>query len=202
MSSFSRCRTAFVTSDVSGSDEIVAVSAASYGFVGHSGGRGERARSCEETDASVADSFMLGSCRPEQRGIASVATTDEVRACLAHTDRRPSTVIAIASCSVSWIASPRSYLYSARNLTSLPGRLGRLVAARWAGAVPASTARRRERSTMAWQCSGSTNDELVNKLWKAGIIKSQRIKEAMRATDRKVGVGLECLNVHPHLAQA
>ena len=60
MSSFSRCKTAFVTSDVSGSDEIVAVSAASYGFVGHSGGRGKRARSCEVTDASVAESFMLG----------------------------------------------------------------------------------------------------------------------------------------------
>lgn len=40
---------------------------------------------------------------------------------------------------------------------------------------------------MAWRCSGSSNDELVDNLYKAGIIKSDRIKEAMKATDRKVG---------------
>ncbi|CAD6577172.1 MAG: hypothetical protein CYPHOPRED_000180 [Cyphobasidiales sp. Tagirdzhanova-0007] len=38
---------------------------------------------------------------------------------------------------------------------------------------------------MAWQCSGTSNLELVNNLRKAGIITSQRIADAMKATDRK-----------------
>ena len=45
---------------------------------------------------------------------------------------------------------------------------------------------RRCLSTMAWRCSGSSNDELVGNLYKAGIIKSTRIRDAMKATDRKV----------------
>lgn len=40
---------------------------------------------------------------------------------------------------------------------------------------------------MAWTCSGFTNDELVDNLYSAGIIKSERIRKAMKATDRKVG---------------
>ena len=42
------------------------------------------------------------------------------------------------------------------------------------------------RLSMAWRCSGNTNNELVDNLHENGIIKSQRIVEAMKATDRKV----------------
>jgi len=38
---------------------------------------------------------------------------------------------------------------------------------------------------MAWTCSGYSNDELVDKLCAADILKSERIKTAMKATDRK-----------------
>ncbi|KAL7008157.1 hypothetical protein EMMF5_002339 [Cystobasidiomycetes sp. EMM_F5] len=38
---------------------------------------------------------------------------------------------------------------------------------------------------MAWRCSGSSNDQLVDNLYNAGIIRSTRIREAMKATDRK-----------------
>lgn len=33
--------------------------------------------------------------------------------------------------------------------------------------------------TMAWYCSGSTNNELIENLFKVGLIKNQRVKEAM-----------------------
>lgn len=33
--------------------------------------------------------------------------------------------------------------------------------------------------TMAWYCSGSTNTELVENLFKGGLIKDKRVKEAM-----------------------
>lgn len=32
---------------------------------------------------------------------------------------------------------------------------------------------------MAWYCSGSTNSELVENLFKVGLIKNERVKEAM-----------------------
>lgn len=32
---------------------------------------------------------------------------------------------------------------------------------------------------MAWYCSGSTNTELVENLFKVGLIKNERVKEAM-----------------------
>lgn len=32
---------------------------------------------------------------------------------------------------------------------------------------------------MAWRCSGSTNTELIENLCKAGLIKNERVKEAM-----------------------
>jgi protein-L-isoaspartate(D-aspartate) O-methyltransferase len=32
---------------------------------------------------------------------------------------------------------------------------------------------------MAWYCSGSTNTELIENLSKAGLIKHERVKEAM-----------------------
>lgn len=32
---------------------------------------------------------------------------------------------------------------------------------------------------MAWYCSGSTNTELVENLFKGGLIKNERVKEAM-----------------------
>lgn len=32
---------------------------------------------------------------------------------------------------------------------------------------------------MAWYCSGSTNTELVENLFKAGLIKNERVKDAM-----------------------
>ena len=37
---------------------------------------------------------------------------------------------------------------------------------------------------MAWRCTGETNQELVENLFKANIIKSERVKEAMLHTDR------------------
>lgn len=33
--------------------------------------------------------------------------------------------------------------------------------------------------SMAWYCSGSTNAELVDNLFKAGLVKNERVKEAM-----------------------
>jgi protein-L-isoaspartate(D-aspartate) O-methyltransferase len=32
---------------------------------------------------------------------------------------------------------------------------------------------------MAWYCSGSTNTELVENMYKGGLIKHERVKEAM-----------------------
>jgi protein-L-isoaspartate(D-aspartate) O-methyltransferase len=32
---------------------------------------------------------------------------------------------------------------------------------------------------MAWYCSGSTNTELVENLFKGGLIKDERVKDAM-----------------------
>lgn len=32
---------------------------------------------------------------------------------------------------------------------------------------------------MAWYCSGSTNTELVENLFKVGLIKDERVKDAM-----------------------
>lgn len=32
---------------------------------------------------------------------------------------------------------------------------------------------------MAWYCSGSTNTELIENLFKAGLIENERVKEAM-----------------------
>jgi hypothetical protein len=33
--------------------------------------------------------------------------------------------------------------------------------------------------TMAWYCSGSTNTELIENLFKAGLIRDERVKDAM-----------------------
>ncbi|KAI9315211.1 protein-L-isoaspartate O-methyltransferase [Dichotomocladium elegans] len=44
---------------------------------------------------------------------------------------------------------------------------------------------KRRKSTMAWTCSGDTNDELVERLKQAGIISNQRVIDAMRVIDRK-----------------
>ncbi|KAJ5555477.1 Protein-L-isoaspartate(D-aspartate) O-methyltransferase [Penicillium sp. DV-2018c] len=38
--------------------------------------------------------------------------------------------------------------------------------------------------TMAWYCSGSTNTELIENLFKAGLIQNERVKEAMIGVDR------------------
>ncbi|KAL1958457.1 hypothetical protein VTO42DRAFT_4321 [Malbranchea cinnamomea] len=37
---------------------------------------------------------------------------------------------------------------------------------------------------MAWLCSGSSNSELINNLYRSGLIKSARVKDAMLAVDR------------------
>lgn len=37
----------------------------------------------------------------------------------------------------------------------------------------------RRRSSMAWYCSGSTNIELVENLFKVGLIKDEKVKNAM-----------------------
>ncbi len=37
---------------------------------------------------------------------------------------------------------------------------------------------------MAWRCSGSSNKELVDKLWQAGLLTSLRLREAMESVDR------------------
>ncbi|KAK8910335.1 hypothetical protein QC760_001293 [Botrytis cinerea] len=37
---------------------------------------------------------------------------------------------------------------------------------------------------MAWTCSGRTNAELINNMWNAGLIHSERIREAMISVDR------------------
>lgn len=38
--------------------------------------------------------------------------------------------------------------------------------------------------SMAWYCSGSTNSELVENLFKEGLIKNERVKEAMMKVSR------------------
>ncbi|KAJ5593008.1 Protein-L-isoaspartate(D-aspartate) O-methyltransferase [Penicillium hordei] len=38
--------------------------------------------------------------------------------------------------------------------------------------------------TMAWYCSGSTNTELIENLFKAGLIHNERVKDAMIGVDR------------------
>ncbi|KAK6831581.1 hypothetical protein RU639_003126 [Aspergillus parasiticus] len=38
--------------------------------------------------------------------------------------------------------------------------------------------------SMAWYCSGSTNAELVDNLFKAGLVKNERVKTAMLGVDR------------------
>eukprot|EP00842_Homolaphlyctis_polyrhiza_P003337 jgi/Hompol1/4003/HPOL_001673-RA len=38
---------------------------------------------------------------------------------------------------------------------------------------------------MAWQCSGSSNAELISKLYRAGLHRSTRVHEAMLAVDRR-----------------
>lgn len=38
---------------------------------------------------------------------------------------------------------------------------------------------------MAWYCSGSTNTELVENLFKVDLIKNDRVKEAMLGVSRK-----------------
>jgi hypothetical protein len=38
---------------------------------------------------------------------------------------------------------------------------------------------------MAWYCSGSTNAELVENLFKVDLIKNERVKEAMLGVSRK-----------------
>lgn len=35
------------------------------------------------------------------------------------------------------------------------------------------------KSAMAWYCSGSTNTELIENLFKAGLIQNERVKKAM-----------------------
>ncbi|KAL3469027.1 protein-L-isoaspartate O-methyltransferase [Aspergillus californicus] len=39
-------------------------------------------------------------------------------------------------------------------------------------------------NTMAWYCSGMTNDELIENLYREGLIKNERVKRAMIAVDR------------------
>jgi protein-L-isoaspartate(D-aspartate) O-methyltransferase len=39
---------------------------------------------------------------------------------------------------------------------------------------------------MAWFCSGTTNTELIENLWNAGLIKDMRVKKAM------LGVSTPC----------
>jgi hypothetical protein len=46
----------------------------------------------------------------------------------------------------------------------------------------------RKTQTMAWFCSGSTNNELIENLFKAGLIEHERVKDAMIAvSDSKNG---------------
>lgn len=60
--------------------------------------------------------------------------------------------------------------------------------------IRASTSRQARTLTMAWYCSGSTNTELVENLFKVGLIKNERVKEAM------LGVSHTCFT--PHSASA
>lgn len=51
--------------------------------------------------------------------------------------------------------------------------------------------------SMAWYCSGSTNTELVDNLFKVGLVKNEQVKNAM------VGVSLPPIwNAMPHLEQS
>lgn len=37
---------------------------------------------------------------------------------------------------------------------------------------------------MAWTCSGRTNEELIDNLWKNGLITSERVRDAMKRVRR------------------
>ena len=50
---------------------------------------------------------------------------------------------------------------------------------------------------MAWRCSGASNNELVDKLATAKIIKSKNIKEVMKAVDRGEFVTNDPYGDHP-----
>jgi protein-L-isoaspartate(D-aspartate) O-methyltransferase len=39
----------------------------------------------------------------------------------------------------------------------------------------------RRSKTMAWYCSGSSNNELIENLFREGLIKNERVKRAMMA---------------------
>jgi protein-L-isoaspartate(D-aspartate) O-methyltransferase len=39
---------------------------------------------------------------------------------------------------------------------------------------------------MAWYCSGSTNTELIENLFKAELVQNERVKEAMMGVSRPV----------------
>ena len=43
---------------------------------------------------------------------------------------------------------------------------------------------------MAWRCTGTSNSSLIGNLFKAGIIKSEVVRDAMMATDRAFYAGV------------
>ncbi|KAI9373211.1 protein-L-isoaspartate O-methyltransferase [Aspergillus egyptiacus] len=51
-------------------------------------------------------------------------------------------------------------------------------------AIPATKQITRRLSTMAWYCSGRTNNELIENLSREGLIRNERVKRAMMAVDR------------------
>ncbi|KAI1232645.1 hypothetical protein IHE44_0006477 [Lamprotornis superbus] len=52
--------------------------------------------------------------------------------------------------------------------------------------------------TMAWTSSGKTHAELVNNLYKKGIIKSQRVFDVLLATDRGYKATISAPHMHAH----
>ncbi|CAI7576288.1 unnamed protein product [Penicillium glandicola] len=52
------------------------------------------------------------------------------------------------------------------------------------GIKPKLSLKATQAMTMAWYCSGSTNTELIENLFKAGLIQNERVKDAMIGVDR------------------
>lgn len=48
-----------------------------------------------------------------------------------------------------------------------------------------------ELGTMAWRCSGGSNDELVDNMWRNGVITDERVRDVMK----RVSFGLKFLSL-------
>jgi hypothetical protein len=61
-----------------------------------------------------------------------------------------------------------------------------MLSARGKRALALGFRRKTTSTNMAWYCSGSTNTELIENLFKAELVQNERVKEAMMGVSRPV----------------